>query len=458
MEPRTKNILIGTVTVLLAAALIAGAVYFNRPRVVAVVDSESVLAGITTDNLMAHLKELEAIAEANGGNRKAGTAGHAASVDYVEQQLKKAGYTTERQQFSYDSSGRKLVSFEMVGPSANSGSVEVGTDVDLMGAFHPDEVTADVTAVDLNLEGDRQTTSGCEASDFEGFPRGNIALVQRGTCRFDVKMSLAAEAGARAVIVMNQGDAADRRGIFVGDLSEIATVPVLAATFDLGAELAAGGRVALTVDSPGAVVTENLIADLPGLGGRTVVVGAHLDGVGGGPGINDNGSGVAAVLETALQLAAVDAQPTLGVRFAFWSGEEDGLYGSTHYVQQLSEAERRAIEVYLNVDMVGSPNPVARVYAGTGSDHPVWEVMRDHLRAQGVTTSTANFDLSDHKPFMEARIRVSGLYTGADEPSPNGAPGDPCYHQACDNVTNIDPEMLGLMADALAHGVLSVAS
>lgn len=358
MDPRTKNILIAAAVTVLALALLAGAVYFNRPKPVRPVDSASMREAITAEALMGHLHELQTIAEANGGNRKAGTPGHAASVDYVDTKLKEAGYKTERQQFFYASGAQRLVSFERVGASGPR-QPRVGSDVDVMGAFMPAEVTADVTPVDLNLDGDRQTTSGCEASDFEGFPVGNIALVQRGTCRFDVKADLATQAGASAVIVMNQGDTADRRGIFMGELSDIPPVPVLAATFELGAALAAEpSRVALIVDSPGATITENLIAELPGRGDRTAVVGAHLDGVESGPGINDNGSGVAVALELALQLAEQDAQLARGVRFAFWSGEEDGLHGSRHYVEQLDDAGRRAIEVYLNLDMVGSPNPV----------------------------------------------------------------------------------------------------
>ena len=458
MTTRSRNdVLIALGVIVVAVALLAGAFFFNRPRPLPAVDSAPITDAITTDNLMRHLRELESIAHANGGNRKAGAPGHEASVDYVEAQLKQAGYETQRQEFSYDPGGRRLVSFHRLTPSASSGNVEVGTEVDLMGASGEAEVIASVTAVDLNLEGDRHTTSGCEASDFAGFPRGDIALLQRGTCRFDAKVAHAVEAGASAVIIMNQGDAADRQAIFVGSLSETPAVPVLTATFEVGARLAASSSdVTLEVDSAGAVVTENLIADLPGRDERTVVVGAHLDGVGQGPGINDNGSGVAAVLELALQLAERDAQLGHGVRFAFWSGEEDGLHGSRHYVDHLDDAGRRAIEVYLNVDMVGSPNPVPYVYGGFGRlDHPIRDTFNEFLTGQGVEPRRADFRASDHSPFLDAQIPVGGLFSGSYEGEP---PADPCYHQSCDGVHNIDPDMLGLMADALAHGVLAVAS
>ena len=202
------------------------------------------------------------------------------------------------------------------------------------------------------------------------------------------------------------------------------------------------------------VVTQNLFADLPGRSERTVVVGAHLDGVATGPGINDNGSGVAAVLETALQLAQADVQLDQTVRFAFWGGEEDGLHGSTQYVAGLDDAGRRNLTLYLNLDMVGSPNPTPRVYGGMGRPHRVERVLSEFLREQGVHPFTASFEGSDHQPFVAAGIPVGGLYTGASE---GHTPADPCYHLACDRVDNIDPDMLDLMADALAHGVLTVA-
>ena len=253
-----------------------------------------------------------------------------------------------------------------------------------------------MTAVDLNLGGDRATTSACEASDFAGFPRGDIALVQRGTCQFAAKVDHAVAAGASGVVVLNQGDDPGRLGLFAGTLGRQASVPVVATTFDLGAEWAAtpGTTLTLAVESTVTrVTTENLIADTPtGAAERTVVVGAHLDGVAEGPGINDNGSGVAAVLETAVRFAELGVQPHNRVRFAFWGAEEDGLHGSEHYVAQLDDAGRRGTARYLNLDMVGSPKPVASVYGGgaPGSGWPagsgaIQTVLTDFLTSQGVT-------------------------------------------------------------------------
>jgi len=443
------------------AAVVAAAVLLVRPAAPPrPVDSGQLRAAVTTEAVTAHLDALQRIADANNGHRAAGSAGYAASVDYVEAQLERAGYQTQRQRFSYDRPDFTRATLRRTLPTR--------TDYVVMRDHRPlaysgaGAVTAPVTAVDLNLGGDRRTTSGCEASDFAGFPRGNIALVQRGTCPFAVKVDHAAAAGAGGVVVLNQGDGPSRLGLFAGTLGRLARVPVVATTFDLGAEWAAapGTTLMLEVESTVTrVTTENLIADTPsGAAERTAVVGAHLDGVADGPGINDNGSGVAAVLETAVRFSELGIQPRNRVRFAFWGGEEDGLYGSEHYVAQLDDAGRRGTALYLNLDMVGSPNPVASVYGG-GAPASGWPagsgaiqtVLTDFLTSQGVTPRTVRFNASDHASFLAAGIATGGLFTGADD----GA--DPCYHQACDRVETIDRDMLGLMADAAAHATLTFA-
>ena len=460
VTPLRRTTVIAAAAVVVCAAVVVGVVLVVRPAPPRPVDSEQLRAAVTTEAVTAHLEALQQIADAHNGNRAAGTAGYAASVDYVEARLEQAGYRTQRQQFSYDRPDFTRAALQRTIPRR--------TDYTALRDHRPlaysgaGSVTAPVTAVDLNLSGDRTTTSACEASDFTGFPRGNIALVQRGTCPFADKVDHAASAGASGVVVLNQGNDASRLGLFTGTLGRQVRVPVVATTFDLGAEWAGtpGTTLRLAVESTVTrVTTENLIADTPtGAAERTVVVGAHLDGVADGPGINDNASGVAAVLETAVRFTELGIQPLNRVRFAFWGAEEDGLYGSEYYVAQLDDAGRRGTALYLNLDMVGSPNPVASVYGGgaPGSGWPagsgaIQTVLTDFLASQGVNPQTVSFRASDHASFLAAGIRVGGLFTGAD----HGA--DPCYHQACDRVENIDRDMLGLMADAAAHATLTFA-
>lgn len=445
---------------LLTSAVAVGGVLVTRPAPPPLVDSGQLRAAITTEALSEHIDALQRIADANDGNRAAGSVGFAASVDYVEATLEQAGYRTQRQQFSYDRPDFTRATLQQTAPARTVYAVL--RDHRPLAYSGTGSVTAPVTAVDLNLGGDRTTTSACEASDFTGFPRGTIALVQRGTCAFAEKVGHAVAAGASAVIVLNQGNDPSRLDLFSGTLGRQASVPVVATTFDLGAGWAATASTTLllAVDSTvSRVTTENLIADTPtGATERTVVVGAHLDGVAEGPGINDNASGAAAVLEIAVRFAELGVQPHNRVRFVFWSAEEDGLHGSEHYVAQLDDAGRRDTALYLNLDMIGSPNPIASVYGGgaPGAGWPagsgaIQTVLTDFLATQGVTAGTVNFRASDHAPFLDADIPVGGLFTGSD----NGA--DPCYHQACDRADNIDRDMLGLMADAAAHATLAFA-
>ena len=98
------------------------------------------------------------------------------------------------------------------------------------------------------------------------------------------------------------------------------------------------------------------------------MLGAHLDSVAAGPGINDNGSGTAALLEIAEQLAKKRVRLTNQVAFAFWGAEENGLVGSTYFVEHLSPAQKARVMANLNFDMLASPNFVRFVRDGDLSD------------------------------------------------------------------------------------------
>ena len=329
-------------------------------------DTSSLRDAVSAAAIIDHLEQLQLIADQNDGNRAAGTSGYEASAVYVEQQLAAAGYTTSRQEFSYEQFVVTSSAFERIAPSPRT-----YVDFDeyyVMTNSGAGDVTAAVTAVDINLLGDRASSSGCEASDFAGFPAGNIALIQRGTCAFADKVVNAEAAGASAVIVFNQGNAEDRLDVVIGTLGDVQLgIPAVGTSFAIGEELAglAGLTMRVGVDAALETIdTFNLLADTGGRTDRTVVVGAHMDSVAEGAGINDNGSGIAAILETAIQLAATGDEPTNRVRFAFWGGEEDGLVGSEHYVAQLSKKDTQDHAVNLNFDMVASPNYIRSVYDG----------------------------------------------------------------------------------------------
>ena len=193
---------------------------------------------------------------------------------------------------------------------------------------------------------DSSTSSGCEDADFAAFT-GDIALIQRGTCFFSEKIANAVEAGAEAVIIFNEGNSEERSATDFGTASEPQDVPSSrcrrrqepSSSSSSALSVRPAGRSSMTVTT--STVSEmreshNVIADSTfGRTDRVVVSGAHLDSVIEGPGINDNGSGSAAQLEVALELAESGVETRNAVRFIWFGAEEAGLVGSAFYVSQL---------------------------------------------------------------------------------------------------------------------------
>ncbi|MET8678086.1 M28 family metallopeptidase [Streptomyces sp. NPDC004647] len=212
----------------------------------------------------------------------------------------------------------------------------------------------------------------------------------------------------------------------------------------------------------------NLIADWPGGDpDQVVMAGAHLDSVTSGAGINDNGSGSAGVLETALAVSRAGLQPAKHLRFGWWGAEELGLIGSKHYVNNLPSAERSKISGYLNFDMIGSPNPGYFVY---DDDPQIESVFKDYFTGLGVATEieTEGDGRSDHASFKNAGIRVGGLFTGASRTKSSaqaqkwggtaGQAFDRCYHSSCDTTSNINDTALDRNSDAIAHAVWALSA
>ncbi len=434
---------------------------------------QKLLQCVDADGAMEHLEALQAISDANGGNRAAGLPGYEASVDYVVETLEAAGWNVSIDEFP----------FTFVGPSTLQQLTPVNAAYET-GPFTgsgPGDVTAAVTPVDVQLTTPNTSTSGCEAGDFAGFPAGNIALVQRGTCAFGDKALNAEAAGAAGVIIFNQGndDSAARQDLIVGTLggSDIVGIPVVGASYQQGVALAQAGSTArVMVPLPEERPQKNVIAELPGKNTNNVVMaGAHLDSVQAGPGINDNGSGSASLLEIAESMSKVKPQNT--VRLAWWGAEEAGLIGSEEYVAGLSQAEKDRIALYLNFDMVASPNYIFMVYDGDESSFPapvvvpegstaIEDLFESYFTSVGQPYDDAEFSgRSDYEAFILNGIPAGGLFTGAeviksDEQQAiwGGVAGesyDQCYHQACDTIDNISVEALDVNIDAIALSVLA---
>jgi Zn-dependent M28 family amino/carboxypeptidase len=318
---------------------------------------------VTVEGVQEHLTALQTIADANGGNRASGLPGHTASADYVQQRLEAAGYTVTRQPFDF-------AHYELVGAptfaqtSSQPTDYVYGEDFQDMSYSGGGTVSGTVVPVDVD-----SATSGCEAADFPAEVAGQVALIKRGTCPFADKAANAVGAGAVAAIIYNDGADPDREGLIAGTLGGPVAIPVLDTTFALGPQLA-GTSVAIDIDTISETrSTENVIAELPGRASHDVVgIGAHLDSVAEGPGINDNGTGSAAILEVAENLAG--ARPENAIRFFWWGAEESGLVGSQYYVDSLSQGQVKKFSAYLNFDMLGSPNFARFVYDGDGSTFP----------------------------------------------------------------------------------------
>ena len=359
-----------------AAMLAVGAslAFTSTASAVDEVNTKKLRDGVTINGMLAHERAFQFIANANGGTRASGTPGYDASATYVRDRLRNAGYTTRTQQFMFRY-------YEETAPAALQQVTPNQKDYETASYQYSGsgDVTAQVQSVDVQIPPapTPSSTSGCEASDFAGFTAGNIALIQRGTCNFGVKADNAEAAGASAVIIFNEGQPG-RTDLSVGTLGEetVVDIPVVGASFADGQELHSldqAGDVTARVFT--AILdeqrpTSNVLAySDKGNTDEKVVVGAHLDSVTEGAGINDNGSGSAGILEIAEELddTKLDKKLRRQLVFAFWGAEESGLVGSEYYVGQLTPSQLGEHYANLNFDMIGSPNYVRFIYDGDNS-------------------------------------------------------------------------------------------
>jgi len=480
--------------VLLAAvALITSVVAVPAANSAVGTDSSALRQAVTVHGILKHQQAFQnfandSVATFGHPTRVDGSVGFTKSVDYVARQMRSYGYNVTVQNFTFDRFVETAPpAFAQIAPNAIT-YVE-GTDFLTMEYSGSGDVTANVQPTNDIVIPPGATAgtsnSGCEASDFAGFTPGNIALIQRGTCTFREKVLNAQAAGAVGAIIFNEGQP-ERTAVLAGTLSPPQVdAPAIGTSFDLGADLysliQSGQTVSVHLAVSAAVVTtpsSNVIADTTsGRADRTVVVGGHLDSVTEGPGINDNGSGSATILETAKQMARLGVKPVNRVRFAWWGGEEFGLLGAEHYVSDLPTSELKNIALNLNFDMIASPNFVRFVYDGDGSataaagpngSGNIEKVFAAYFATQGLPTEPTAFDgRSDYGPFIDRGIPAGGLFTGAEGVKTaqqaaiyGGTAGvayDHCYHQLCDDISNLNNTAQDQMSDALADATLQFA-
>ncbi|WP_199747864.1 M28 family peptidase [Actinomadura sp. WAC 06369] len=425
-----------------------------------------------------HLRAFDRIAAQNGGVRSTGTPGFEASSRYAAEVLTAAGYRVYRQHVPYTDYRVDAESATVTAPAVRQVRA-------LVMRWSPGTPPG---GLDAHLVVPRATTddaAGCSAADYDGLPvAGSVVVVRRGSCGHTAQQRVAAGLGAKAMLIYLATPSPDNIYRLHGFDREAFTIPVASIPQTEAERLAreaARHRVRLRLDLRGhevAGVTTNLFAETRGGGdGRTVIAGAHLDSVSEAPGINDNAAAASALMATALRLAPHQGKVRHRVRFALWGAEELIDIGSYHYVRNLTPDERAEIALYLNFELIAAPNGVRFVLDGDASEQPpgtppgppgsgvVEKVFKDYFDRAGLPYESHDLRAvgSDHEPFMAAGVPVGGLNggvlgvkTAAQAARFGGTAGrlyDPCYHQPCDTIGNLDRRALGENVPAIAWAV-----
>ncbi|KAI0127360.1 peptidase family M28 [Xylariales sp. AK1849] len=434
------------------------------------VSTEALQDSIKTENLLARAKDLYEVAklgedEYNHPTRVIGSEGHLGTLSYIYSTLAELGdyYTLSNQ--SFPAVTGRVQEFRLVlGDQVPESTVPMQLTPPTKDR---EPVHGDVILVQ---------NYGCETSDFPAEVKGNIAFISRGTCTFGTKSELAGKAGAIAAVVYN-----NEEGTVHGSLSNPTSYHV--ATFGLSDQDAApfikqlqhGEQVDAIAYMDAEVkttVTDNIVAQTTeGDSDNCVMLGGHSDSVTAGPGINDDGSGSLTLLEVATQLTRFSVNNC--VRFAWWSGEEEGLLGSDYYAATLPPEENIKIRLFMDYDMLASPNFAYQIYNATNDVNPVGsQELRDlyvnWYESQGLNYTFIPFDgRSDYDGFIRAGIPAGGIATGAEgvktkeeQKQFGGKAGDwfdPCYHQLCDDVSNLNLTAWEINAKLVAHSVATYA-
>jgi Zn-dependent M28 family amino/carboxypeptidase len=458
----------------------------NDPRAKAFVREVSV------DRVERHQQRLQDIADANGGTRDVLGTGYTASVDYVVRVLERAGYDPQITPFNYPFwEETQLPVLNLVSPTAKT--YRPGTEAQ-SGTADADFITfgsSPTASVDnvpvvpvgpINIPSTGGSVSGCAPEDYPAAVSGAVALIQRGTCPFITKWQNAIDAGAVGVIIFNEGNTDARQNPEYFDLGfPDAPIPAVMSSFAVGQELYTlyqqGQNPTVDLQTFGTFTDrffDQVVAETDkGDPNNVVVVGAHLDSVPAGPGINDDGSGTSLLLTMAQRLARPGHPLRQKIRFGWWGAEENGLIGSNYYAANLTEEEVDKIDVMLDYDMLSSANYARLVYDGDGSegDNPagpegsgtVEEVYREWFASQRPRQPVVAIPFdgrSDYVGFTNRGIPAGGVFAGAEgvktenqERIFGGDAGswyDPCYHQACDDITTVLTGVPPLDATGLA--------
>ncbi len=436
-----------------------------------VTDPARELSGkVTVDGMFGHLQKLADIAAANGNSRADGTPGFDASVDYVAEILRDRGFdvqTPEFERLAMSSPGKPtLVASDRSYP-VDQASLLVTT------------APGGLSAITLRP----QRASGCSTSDYGSVNvRGAIAIVDDKGCSVVDKQNAAVGRGAVGVLVVSDpGSTGSPAGLFTPGYYRQLTAPVAVIDREADAQLRrTSAPVRLTLNAKGAVVQSRSVVAQTKTGDphNVVVAGARLDSATSSPGLNGDGSGVAAVLETAVQLGS-SPNVVNAVRFAFWGSQDTGLQGSSTYVAGLGRGGLDDIALYLDFDLLGSTNAGYFTHDGDQSGQPNPDVpaakvpvgsaglertLAGYLNLAGVRPADMPLGLaSDYSAFLRAGIPVGGVTTGSSQRKTAtqarlwggraGVPFDPNYRTPGDTIANVDRATLAITGPAVAFAV-----
>lgn len=436
------------------------------------VDSEKLQATISTEALKERAEKLYAIAQKSEKKyghptRVIGSPGHWATIAYIKHELGKLSdyYTIDVQKF------------EAIDGQINSVSLLIdGEKPKSLLALSLTPPTPGKKPVHSNLV--LVDNFGCDLSDFpKNLTEGNIALIERGECAFGNKSINAGKAGAAGAIIYDK-DAPLHGTLGEPTGEEVPTVSISKEDAQKYIDKLKKNpkhkfETTLYVDSYiKKIKTLNVIAEtIKGDHDNVVSLGAHSDSVAEGPGINDDGSGTISLLEVAKQLTKYKVNNA--VRFAWWAAEEEGLLGSYAYAQSLSPEENKKIRLFMDYDMMASPNYEYDVYDANNKDHPngsgdLKDLYINWYKDHGLNYTLIEFDgRSDYVGFIDAGIPAGGIATGAEKVKTKkgqeqfgGEAGkwfDPCYHQLCDDLSNPDYEAWLVNTKLIAHSVATYA-
>lgn len=424
---------------------------------------------IDIDKINTHMVALNNIATENL-NRASGTIGYQKSIDYVKSQIPES-FELFEQTFQYKT--KKISNSSKITLKINHKKYEINSDqINLKTLVNP--VT--INDHDLEFSNEIPFPTGCNTFDYKGFLNelDDFFYAREGGCSLSQKMTIAKQNGINLIIHLvenfeknNHFDINKDELLYQIQVIEIRKSLLQYLLNNRSPKDKIVAKIDIEVQTVSTETTNLIVTSKEPEGGKIIMMGGHLDSVEEGAGINDNGSGISALLELMKLQDSESINNSHKVSFSFWGAEEAGLIGSTYYVDNLSKDEKSNIISYTNFDMIASKNYIRNIYEGNDL---VKNSLKYYFDKNSLPYSFIEVGRrSDHYPFSAVGIATSGLFTGASSIKSTagaklyggtaGEAYDPCYHKSCDTIDNVNLEILKEMVQSMAHSlaILSIS-